>query len=175
MTLQPDQIVTACRCPFSNVNDVWPLVLKALDQFNIHTDLVEIAAAATIAVETAWTFLPVQEKMADPNRQPDLAADQLRYIPYFGRGLLQTTWRANYQKLEPHIPGVVANPDLLLQPENSAIALAFYFANNPTPDHNVATAANAQRWDLVRERVNGGLNGYNEFYGCVQRLQGGNT
>ena len=173
MPLFADQVASATRCPADDVAANWPLIQAALDERGIRTDLVEVAAAATIAVETARTFRPVHERLASAERQPELAARQAQYTPFTGRGFVQITWQRNYQDAGQALGlDLVSNPDAALDPGVSARILAWFFATHPTPEHNVATAANAGRWDLVRQRVNGGMNNWDEFKGFVDELLG---
>jgi hypothetical protein len=76
---------------------------------------------ATTEWETANTFKPVREAywMSEEWRRKNL-----RYFPYYGRGYVQLTWRANYQKYSS-ILGVdlVNNPDKVLEPNVSLFIL----------------------------------------------------
>lgn len=173
MALDPATIAPALRVPAQAVASNWPLIVAALGEFGVLSDLVEVGAAATVAVETGGTFAPVHEILADPARQPELAARQAQYAPYTGRGFVQITWRANYAAAGSALGvDLVGNPELALDPAIAARVLAWFFSTHPSPEHNVATAANAQRWDLVRERVNGGLNGWEPFKAGVDALLG---
>ncbi len=59
-------------------------------------------------------FAPISEVRAHPTKQAGLYAQQRRYwdTGYYGRGLVQITWRANYAKFES-----VTGKPLLTQPE----------------------------------------------------------
>jgi putative chitinase len=173
MSLTPEKISSALRADLRSVGAIWPLVLVALDEFGIRSDLVEIAAAATIMTETR-TFSPRREIHADPTRQPDLWKAQERYWPsgYYGRGLIQTTWAKNYKALGDALGlDLLANPDLLLDPKIAAKGLAFFFKTN-----GVHKLADVQDWLGVRTRINGvnhstGLpNGWKEFQTGVLAL-----
>ena len=75
---------------------------------------------ATSYHETAQRMLPVREGLA--------ASDQwrrrnLRYYPWYGRGDVQLTWKANYEKADEELGlqgELVKNPDLALDKEVSA-------------------------------------------------------
>ena len=175
MPLDPAVIADALRLPAGAVAVNWPLITAALDEQGIRTDLVEIAAAATVAVETARTFRPIHE-MGGPayfthlyegredlgNTQPGDGAK------FHGRGFIQITGRANY-----HDFGVALglfledSPDLALEPVNAARILARFFAK-----HGVAHCAEFKDWRGVRLRVNGGVNGLVQFLGDVAVLHG---
>ncbi len=70
---------------------------------------------ATVQHETAGTFKPVREAfwLSEKWRKKNL-----RYYPYYGRGLVQITWKSNYRKFSK-ILGVdlVNNPDKALEPD----------------------------------------------------------
>lgn len=143
---------------------IWPLVVDGLKEFGIDSLNVEIAAAATCAVEC--NFKPICERLADPKRQPDLFRLQSRYWPWCGRGLIQLSWESNYRKAGAalHID-LIAHPELALVPRHAARILAWFFYEN-----GVDKAANAQDWRKVRRLVNGGLNGWERFHDVVLRL-----
>lgn len=54
---------------------------------------------------------------------------ELRYQGFHGRGLIQLTWKENYQKASEYF-GIdfVADPDLLKRPDYAALTAAWYFA-----------------------------------------------
>ena len=76
---------------------------------------------ATAWWETGQTMQPVREAfwLSESWRKKNL-----RYYPYYGRGLVQTTWKANYATMSK-VVGVdlVDKPDLLLKWEYSLPAL----------------------------------------------------
>lgn len=64
---------------------------------------------ATVKWETGHTFQPVREK----------GGESARYAPFYGRGLVQITWAANYAKF-----GIEATPDKALE-WSTALAILF--------------------------------------------------
>lgn len=70
-------------------------------------------ALATAFWETAQTMQPVKEAywLSENWRRKNL-----RYFPWYGRGLIQTTWEDNYRRMGQEIGvDLIANPDLLLE------------------------------------------------------------
>lgn len=70
-------------------------------------------ALATAFWETAQTMQPVKEAywLSENWRRKNL-----RYFPWYGRGLIQTTWEDNYRRMGKEIGvDLIANPDLLLE------------------------------------------------------------
>lgn len=67
---------------------------------------------ATAKWETGHTMRPVREGLnaSDAWRQANL-----RYYPFYGRGYVQLTWRANYERY-----GIAATPDRALEPALAA-------------------------------------------------------
>lgn len=87
---------------------------------------------ATTYHETAQTMQAVKEglRASDAWRK-----HHLRYYPYYGRGLVQLTWKANYQKatdfLRHYYPDESDSIDLVNQPDQAlnskyAVAILFY-------------------------------------------------
>jgi hypothetical protein len=172
MALDPATIAQQLGAPPRNVGVVWPLVVAGLGEWHINTHVVQVAAAATIMVETR-IFLPIREIHANPDLQPDLWQRQQRYWPsgYYGRGLVQTTWQENYDKTGRALGlDLLKNPDLLLAPPHAARALAWYFAT-----HGVARCADLQDWRGCRLRVNGGYTAIDAFLSHVHALLGGES
>lgn len=158
MPLSAEQVSAATGCPVGNVSQNWPLIVAALQASGINSDLVQVAAAATVATETG-TFKPLAEKLADPARQIDLYKAQMRYWPWIGRGFIQITWERNY-RLFGSLIGVdlLQDPAKACEPEIAAKILAAYFKRV-----GVADAANKENWRVVRRLVNGGYNGWEPF------------
>ncbi len=78
-------------------------------------------ALATAFWETGQTMTPVVEAnwLSENWRKKNL-----RYYPWHGRGLIQTTWDYNYQKMGKELGvNLMKNPDLLLEWEYSLPAL----------------------------------------------------
>jgi predicted chitinase len=166
--LSPDQVAAATGCPKRNVAEHWPNLAAALAEQGIDTLAVEVAAAATVAIETS-AFLPIHERRADPKKQPKLWATQERYWPsgYYGRGFIQLTWRGNYLDAGEALGlDLVGMPELALDSSVAARILALYFKG-----HGIPAAAEAGDWKRVRRLVNGGLPDFDRFLRAVQALQ----
>jgi hypothetical protein len=87
---------------------------------------------ATIRWETGHTFLPIEEKRADPQRQAALWQRQEKYWNFHGRGYVQLTWDYNYRRAGKELQGQVyktsdgelsigadtflARPELVMEP-----------------------------------------------------------
>jgi len=163
--LTVDQVLRGTKCPAQGVGSNWPLILQALEAKGIGGVLTQIAAAATVAVETG-SFAPVTERMASITRQPDLYKRQRQYYPYIGRGFIQITWKENYKRFGDLVGvNLVAFPTEACNPEVAAQVLAEFFVHR-----RVDQAAEDQDWQRVRKLVNGGLNGWDVFHGHVERL-----
>jgi len=166
-------IAAATGCPAANIRRFWPAIQAACVQSGLTDRASVIAVLATIATEVS-SFEPIDEfggaqyftehyeGRADlGNTEP---GDGARY---HGRGFIQLTGRTNYrsygQKLG--IP-LEDQPELALQPDVAARLLAQYFA-----DRGIADAARKRDWQMVRRKVNGGLNGWERFTSLVSRLE----
>ncbi len=81
------------------------------------------AGLATPFWETARTMQPVREAywMSEEWRR-----ENLRYYPFYGRGLVQLTWESNYKAMSGVVGlDLVGDPDLALAPKPAATIL-FY-------------------------------------------------
>lgn len=91
---------------------------------------------ATVYHETARTMQPVREGL---NVSDAWRKQHLRYYPYYGRGLVQLTWKNNYQKatlfLRQFYPDQASSIDLVNNPDqalNPTYAVAILFRGMST-------------------------------------------
>lgn len=107
-TLTPDQ-VSGLEAVLGPAKDAgWPLAFAAY-------------ALATACHETAYTMQPVREAfwLNEDWRRRNLT----RYYPYYGRGYVQLTWKANYEKADRELGlngSLNADLDLALDPDIAA-------------------------------------------------------
>jgi hypothetical protein len=169
-----DQIAALLGCKSDNVRRYWPPLKAALAAEGLADRASTIAALATVATEVP-DFRPIDE-YGGPDyfkRMYEGRADLGNTHPgdgvrYHGRGFIQLTGRANYRaygkklgvQLEQH-------PELALDPAVASRVLASYMA-----DHGIGALAARGDWQGVRRAVNGGLNGWDRFRSCVQKLEG---
>ncbi len=86
---------------------------------------------------------------------PEASGDGWRYR---GRGLIQITGRANYAAAGAALSlDLVAQPDLLEQPEHAAMSAAQFWSIN-----GLNQLADAGRFGEITRRINGGMNGQAE-------------
>ena len=154
-------------CPVDAVTRNWPLVFAALDRLGIADRPVCMAALGTIAIESASTCEPVREAfwLSEEWRRANL-----RYYPFYGRGLIQITWRENYQAYGDAIGiDLVADPDRALDPAVAAEILARYFATHGGGPR-IPAAARAGDWTEVRRLVQGGTDGLQRLVDIAYQL-----
>src|SRR5215472_14988454 len=158
--------------PLANVSANWPLVEAALDRRGIYSPATAVAAIATIGVECG-NFYPVKER-GGPAYLTDLYEGRADLgnchvgdgVRYRGRGFVQITGRANYTHYGAELGrDLAANPDLALDPVIAAEVLALFFH-----ERRIDISANAANWEMVRRRVNGGMNAWPKFIGFVDGL-----
>ena len=74
---------------------------------------------------------------------------------YRGRGLIQITGRANYAACGEALGlDLINQPELLEQPKNACLSAAWFWATN-----GLNTLADADKFEAITRRINGGLNG----------------
>lgn len=166
--ISPEQIAQATGAPVEGVKENWPWISNALKDSGITDKNSVMAAIATIGVETG-SFKPIPEiaSGAAYEGRADLGNTQPGDGQRFkGRGYIQITGRANYQKYGDKIGvDLVNNPDLALRPDIAAKVLVEYFKERGIPNK-----AQAGDWEGVRRAVNGGLNGYDRFAANIGNL-----
>lgn len=170
----PARIAAALGADPTGVATNWPRINRALRRAGMAGEAVRIAAAATVFTEVGKHFQPVNEFGNEEyfTRMYEGRADLGNTEPgdgarYHGRGYIQLTGRANYRTYGGRL-GVPleARPELALAPATAARILVDYFGQRGIDD-----AARAGNWELVRRKVNGGLNGWPVFKDSVDALR----
>lgn len=147
-----------------NVPIYWPLICADFAANGIGSVLSLIGAVGTFAHESASRFAAIHEFGTDFSRYG--------YAPngkdFGGRGLIQTTWKSNYDRVQA-MTGIpcAADPDLLYVPENAVAAARVYWV-----DHDLATVCERQDWMECRKRVYGAQDpvGYARIKYAADRL-----
>ena len=134
------------------------LILDAAAKHNANMDVRWLAYDfATSFWETEWTLEPIREIGLGRGKPYGIANPYTRQV-YYGRGLVQTTWYANYLKLK-RLLGIdcVMHPDLLLDLRYAAPALFVGLENGIYTGRRMAQFFNPASEDPVhaREMVNG--------------------
>ncbi len=169
-------IARATQASTENVEAAWPAILAELERLGMGDLFTQVAAAATVAVETGQ-FLPIPERGNEAyfiehywtntkvrKRLGNLAVEDA--VRFKGRGFIQISGRANYARYGGLLGmDLLGEPDRALEPEAAARILALYFQT-----HGIPALAQARRWQEVRKAVNGGLNGWERFQGIVTAL-----
>ncbi len=138
-----------------------PHILSAMEEFSINTPARQAAFLAQIGHESGglhwvteiWGPTPAQARYEG---RADLGnTEEGDGFKFKGRGLIQTTGRANYQKT-----GVALGVDLIAQPELLAdFALAARSAGWFWQAHGLNELADQGNFVLITHRINGGENG----------------
>ena len=108
---------------------------------------------ATVDHETKHTFKPVREAYWLPNPDAYLKKHHPEYYPYYGRGFVQLTWKANYEKYGK-LTGMdlVGSPDFALDPSVSLFVLVHGFKTGSFTGRKLEDYINATRTDFVNAR-----------------------
>lgn len=113
---------------------------------------------ATVKHETASSFKPVREAYYLGEPRATNFRKTLSYSPYYGRGYVQLTHKANYAKYEG-ILGIdlVEQPDLALEPKTALFVLVHGFKTGSFTGRKLADYVNENKTDFVNARrcING--------------------
>jgi peptidoglycan L-alanyl-D-glutamate endopeptidase CwlK len=161
--------------PVANIAAHLPLVLDALAAPQLADKPMVLMALATIRAETG-RFAPICECVSPYNTAPggadfglyegrsSLGNTQPGDGPRFkGRGFVQLTGRANYEKFGKAIglgAALIGNPDLANQPKIAADLLAAFLKSRET---RIRAALSAGDLAAARRLVNGGAYGLDDF------------
>ncbi len=162
--MTPQDLARCTGARIDRATEWLPCIEAAMEEFDITTPERQAAFLAQIGHESGglhWTtelWGPTiaqqhYEGRADlGNTQP---GDGFRFR---GRGLIQTTGRANYVKTGEALGvDLIAQPELLAQPELAARSAAWFWRA-----HGLNELADAGDFMRVTRRINGGTNGYED-------------
>ena len=158
--------------PFANKAKVelfTPFLNDAMKEFDIDNSMREAAFLAQIAHESGGFHYvreiasgAAYEGRADlGNTEP---GDGVRFK---GRGLIQITGRANYEKCELALDApLLEQPQLLEQPILACRSAAWFWQT-----HGLNELADKGDFKLITKRINGGLNGYSDRVAYYERAK----
>jgi len=159
--MTPEQLAQATGATVARATEFLPIIECASADFDINTPDRLAAFLAQVGHESGgmhwltelWGPDAAQdgyEGRADLGNTEE--GDGFRYR---GRGLIQITGRANYQKVSDALAtDFVGDPDQLAQPEY-AVRSAMWFWQS----HGLNELADAREFETITRRINGGLNG----------------
>ena len=166
-----EQLASATSAPYGNAKTYHQPLLDGMTRFNIDSPQRQAAFLATVAVESAH-LSAVEEGLyyKDPARLARIyprafknaaaavpyvrnpqGLSELLYKGYAGKGLIQLTWRRNYERAGEALGyDYVGNPALVAEPKHAALTAAWYW-------HDAKCNDPADRGDMteVTRRVNG--------------------
>lgn len=162
--MSPETLAAALGVPLSRTQSWAAPITAAMALWAIDSEARQAAFLAQIGHESGrlvyvrelWGPTPAQagyEGRIDlGNTQP---GDGKRFM---GRGLIQITGRANYQKVSEAL-GIdfISSPELLEQPSNAALSAAWFWNA-----HGLNELADAGDFAMITRRINGGMNGYSD-------------
>ena len=160
-SMTPQDLARAAGARIDRATEFFPAIRAAMAEFDINTPARQAAFLAQIGHESGglhWTveiWGPTSAQLRYEGRK-DLGNTQPGDgYKFKGRGLIQTTGRANYAATGAAL-GVelVYHPELLAEPELAARSAAWYWQSRGL--NELADVGDFRRITL---RVNGGLNG----------------
>lgn len=175
-TAQMTVDIASRMCPstrLKNIKENLPFVLQALDRQGIGDRPMVLMAVATIRAETE-SFLPLTEGISRYNTSPaghdydlyDRRSDLGNRGPrdgrdFCGRGFVQLTGRANYEKFGPQLGiDLCSAPERANDPEVAAGLLALFLKSK---ERRIKEALLEGDLRAARRAVNGGSHGLDRF------------
>ena len=171
MSFTVEQLAAATTAPYGNAQTYHPHLQSAMTRFNIDSLQRQAAFLATVAVESTH-LSAVEEGLyykdasrlariyprafkspadAEPYTRNPKGLSELLYKGYSGKGLIQLTWRRNYERAGEALGyDYSGNPALVATPKHAALTAAWYW-------HHAECNGPADRGDMteVTRRVNG--------------------
>lgn len=162
MTLvTPQQLVDLYQCPFVRAATYAPFLNAAMGAYEIVTPARIRAFLAQIGHESGrlkyvreiWGPTIAQQRYEGRkdlgNTEP---GDGKKYM---GRGLIQITGRANYQRVSDELDeDFITSPALLESPQWACLSAAWFWDSR-----SLNTLADAGKFDRITRKINGGQTG----------------
>ena len=166
-----EQLASATSAPYGNAKTYHQPLLDAMGRFDICSLQRQAAFLATVSVESARLSSPEESLYyKDPDRLARIyprafknaaaavpyarnpqGLSELLYKGHHGRGLIQLTWRRNYERASEALGyDYVGNPALVATPKHAALTAAWFWHDAKCND----PADNGDMTEVTR-RVNG--------------------
>ena len=166
-----EQLASATSAPYGNAKTYHQPLLDGMTRFNIDSLQRQAAFLATVSVESQQ-LSKMEESLyykdaarlariyprafknaaaAVPYVRNPQGLSELLYKGYAGKGLIQLTWRRNYERASEALGfDYVGNPALVAEPKHAALTAAWYW-------HDAKCNDPADKGDMteVTRRVNG--------------------
>lgn len=159
--MTPQQLAICTGARIDRAREWLPHIEAAMAEFDINTPLRQAAFLSQIGHESGglhWVVELWGPTLAQRNyeNRDDLGntvpGDGLRFR---GRGLLQTTGRANYLATGKALGAdLIANPERLAEPELASRSAGWFWKT-----HGCNAFADKEQFVLLTRRINGGVNG----------------
>lgn len=162
--MTPEELSKCTGARIDRAEEWLPFIESAMAEFDISTPERQAAFLAQIGHESGglhwsseiWGPTGAQQRYEGRrdlgNTEP---GDGFRFK---GRGLIQTTGRANYEATGDALGvDLISDPVQLAQPELAARSAAWFWANR-----GLNELADDGEFERITKRINGGLNGYAE-------------
>jgi putative chitinase len=168
-----DQLAAACNCQLARAENWLDAINEAMSAYDITTPTRQAAFLAQIGHESGnlrytreiWGPTPAQvgyEGREDLGNNEK--GDGYRYM---GRGLIQVTGRANYQRVSDALgKDFVSEPEALEIPHWAAMSAAWYWRAR-----GLNALADAGDFNRITRRINGGLNGLADRVARFEKAQ----
>lgn len=162
--MSPEVLAACTGATLARATEFAPFVDAAMAEFEIDTPVRQAAFLAQVGHESGGLHWTVEIWGPTPAQlRYDGRADLGNVHPgdgfrYRGRGLIQVTGRANYERLGNALGvDLVQSPELLGQPELAARSAGCFWQA-----HALNVYADSGAFELLTRRINGGLNGLDE-------------
>lgn len=163
--ITPRNLVDIMGCTFERANAYCEPLNDAMERYNINTPERQAVFLAQVGHESGrlrYNRELASGKAYDTGRlaerlgnTPEADGDGQRYK---GRGLIQITGTANYVRCGEALGlDLLAEPELLEEPEYAALSAAWFFAS-----HGCNELADEGKFKIVTKLINGGYNGLDD-------------
>jgi putative chitinase len=160
----PQELAVCTGARIDRAETFLPSIESAMDEFEINTLQRQAAFLAQVGHESGGLHWLVELwGPTDAQRRYEMRYDLGNVLPgdgfkFRGRGLLQTTGRANYEKTGEALGlDLIEHPEILGEPETAARSAGWFWKS-----HGLNILADDGEFERITKIINGGLTGYPE-------------
>jgi putative chitinase len=187
MNLTAEQISKASGSSLENAERFRPYLNKYLDKYGVNTPNRVLAFLSQVGHESGGLKYTIEQGNYSINYEGNKDLGNIYAgdgVKYKGRGLIQLTGRANYQKMsEKTGKDLINNPQLVEQPDLATEVSVIWWkdrtrggltlnqwADKYDPKQPIDSANNINILDNITRAINGGINGWEDR---LRRLSNG--